>query len=146
MRLHLTAESRIPACSPGPLRCSEHWTGMQDSIQYTGWDCRLALLWQLLVLSETACSKVELSSQFVLQALLGLDIGGNQISSVNDLSPTSGVQDMWWAGACLSPSEQLRRDCHSDSISPSSLDGNGFTESIVRYGFLAAQTEKLVKM
>ena len=38
------------------------------------------------------------------------------------------------------------RDCYSDSISLSSLDGNRFTKSILRYGGLAAQTYKLVKM
>jgi len=145
MRLHLTAERRITACSSSWLRCSEPWIGMQDSTQYTGWDCSLALLWQLLVLSETAFSKLEFSSWYVLQAYLGLDIGRNQISSVFDLSRTLGVQHMWWAGACRSPIEPLSRDCHSDSTSSSSLDRYRLTYSILRYGFLAAQTDKLVK-
>ena len=55
-----------------------------------------------------------------------MDVGGNQILFVYDLSQTSGVQDMQWAGACLSPIEQLGWDWHSDSISLSSVDGNRF--------------------
>ena len=50
------------------------------------------------------------------------------------------------AGAIQSPIEPLSSNWHSDSISSSSLDGNQFTQSILRYGFLAAQTYKLVKM
>jgi len=144
MRHHLTAERRITACSSGQLRFSEHWVGMQDTIWCNSWDCRLALLWQLLVLAETAFSWLELSSRFVLHALFGFDVGGNQILSVYDLSRTSGIQDMWWAGACRSPIEPLSRDWHWDSISSSSLDGNRFTHSISRSGFSAAQTYKLV--
>jgi len=58
---------------------------------------------------------------------MGWDGGGNQISTVYDLSRTSGVHDMWWAGACRSPIEPLSGDCHSDSVSSSSLDGNWLT-------------------
>jgi len=126
MRLHLTAERPITACSSGQLWCSEHWIGMQDSIFCNGWDCRLALLWMLLVLSETAFSKHELSSRFILEAVLGLDIGGNQISSVYDLARTSGIQDIRWARACWSLIEPLSWVWHSYSISSSSLDGNWF--------------------
>jgi hypothetical protein len=36
---------------------------------------------------------------YVLHALLGLDVGGNQILSVYDLSRTLGAQDMRSAGA-----------------------------------------------
>jgi hypothetical protein len=104
--------------------CSEHWICIQDSIQYNGWDCWLAWHWELLVLSETACSKPELSWQFVLHTLLGLDVGGNQILSVYHLSRTSDVQEMRCEGACRSPIKALCRDWHSDSISSSSLDGN----------------------
>jgi len=50
MRLHLTAERWITACSSGHLRFSEHGIGMQDKIWCNGWDCRLTLLWQWLVL------------------------------------------------------------------------------------------------
>jgi len=112
MRLQLPAERWIPACSSGQLWCSEHWVSIlvQDSIQCNGWDCRLALLWQLLVHSEIAFSKLELASRFVLHALWGLDIGGYQISSVYDLSRTSGMR---WAGDCRSPIEPLGRDWQS---------------------------------
>jgi hypothetical protein len=44
---------------------------------------------------------------YILHVLLALDVGGNQILSVNDLSRTSGAQDMRWAGACRSPIEPL---------------------------------------
>jgi hypothetical protein len=40
----------------------------------------------------------------------------------------------------------LSKACHSDSISSSSPDGNRFTQSNLRHGFLEAQTYKLVKM
>ena len=49
-------------------------------------------------------------------------------------------------GGSRSTIELLSRDWYSDSISSSSLDGNRFTLSNFRYGFLAAQTYKLVKM
>jgi len=126
MRLHLTAERPIAACSSGQLWCSEHWIGMQDSINCNGWDCRIALLWLLLVLSETDFSKHELSSRFVLEALLRLDIGGNQISCVYDLGRTAGIQDIWCATACWSPIGPFSWVWHSYSISSSSLDGNRF--------------------
>jgi len=63
-------------------------------------DILLMLLWQLLVLSETAISYLELSSWFVRYALLGLNVGRNQISSVYGLSWTYGSQYTGWAGAC----------------------------------------------
>jgi len=52
------------------------------------------------------------SSRFVLHALFGLDVGGNQISSVYDLSQTSGNQDMRSAGTYRSLIEQLSRNWH----------------------------------
>jgi hypothetical protein len=63
-------------------------------IQADGCNCRLAFLWQLLVLSGTAFSLLELSSQIVLHIHMGLDILQDQTLSVSDLSPTSGFQDM----------------------------------------------------
>jgi len=104
-------------------------------IQSNGYDCRFVLLWQLLILSETAFSLLEPSSGFVLHAHLGLEIGGNQMWSVYDLSRTSGVQHMQWEGACRSPIGPLSWDFHWECISSSSLDGNQFTQSIIRYGF-----------
>jgi hypothetical protein len=49
---------------------------------------------------------------------------------VYDLSPTSGVQERRWGGACRSAIEPLNRDWHPDSISSISLDGNWFIISI----------------
>jgi hypothetical protein len=86
----------------------------------------LALLQQLLVLSEIAFALLEISLQFIIHAHLGSDIGGNQILSVYDLAQTSGTQVMWWVGACWSLIEPLRRGWYSDSTSSSSLDGNQF--------------------
>jgi len=90
MRLHLTVERKITACSSGQLRSSEHWIGMLDSIWCNGRDCRLAWLWQLLVLSQNALYELKLSSQFDLYTLLGLKVGGNQISSEYNYSRTWG--------------------------------------------------------
>jgi len=126
MRFYLTAERPITGWSSGQLRWSEHWIGIQNSIQCNASDCRLALLWQLLVHSETAFSKLELSSQNVLHADLGFDIGGNQISSDYDLSQTSGVHDMQRERACWSLIEPLSRVWLLDSKFSSSLDGNRF--------------------
>jgi len=48
--------------------------------------------------------------------------------------------------ASRSPIVLPSRDWHSDSISSSYVDGNRFTQFIVRYVFLEAQTYKSVKM
>jgi len=45
---------------------------------------------------------------------LGLNVGGNAMLSVYDLTGTSGVDDMWWAGASRSPIAPLSGDWHPD--------------------------------
>jgi len=55
-----------------------------------------------------------------------LDVGGNQISSVSDLSQNSGIKNMLWAGACRLLIEQMSTDWHSESFSLNSLGENRF--------------------
>jgi len=138
-RLYLTAEWTITACCSGQLRMSEHWLGMQDSVEWNGWDCQFALLWPLLVLSDTVFSYIELPSQFNIHTLLWLDLVGNQILSAYDLLWHSAIHDMWSMGSCRSLIELLSRGLHSDSISSSSLGGNRLI-IYIKMLVLAAQT------
>ena len=104
-------------------------------IQTNSCDCRLALLWQLTC---TLRNCLFFTWAFItLSSSCTLGIGLWQKSDIvcYDLSQTSGVQDMRWVGACRSPIEPQSSDWQLDSISSSSLDGNRFTYSILRYGF-----------
>jgi len=43
MRLHLTSERWITACSSNQFRCSKYWIGTQDTIQWLRFQARLTL-------------------------------------------------------------------------------------------------------